>query len=198
MSTRPKVPPPPVPGAPSNVSFPDVGYTFGRVIWEEPAEPDGLLLGYKVTCRPADSADVNIAHELPRTAGLQVSGGTPAARRGVVTARRPGAESTDRCRRSRQAVVMLLRSDGAVTPVPPQGGRPGVGALLPVPGVCPLPTRLVSRGAGSGLHRQFTRGRPQLSQSQVLRTGSSSAGHPAGTARRRSGTLAGAATGFFS
>ncbi|XP_043206047.1 protein sidekick-like, partial [Amphibalanus amphitrite] len=66
-----------VPGAPSNVSFPDVSYTFARVIWDEPAEPNGLLLGYKVTYHPADSTDINITHELPpesRTytaAGLQ-------------------------------------------------------------------------------------------------------------------------------
>ena len=59
------LPLPAVPGAPSNVSFPDVSYTFARVIWEEPAEPNGLLLGYKVTYHPADSTDINITHELP-------------------------------------------------------------------------------------------------------------------------------------
>ncbi|CAH0555093.1 unnamed protein product [Brassicogethes aeneus] len=38
-----------VPGAPSNVSFPDVSFTSARVIWDEPDEPNGEILAYKVT-----------------------------------------------------------------------------------------------------------------------------------------------------
>ncbi|XP_037093767.1 protein sidekick-like [Pollicipes pollicipes] len=53
-----------VPGVPSNVSFPDVSYTFARVIWDLPAEPNGVLLAYKVTYHPADSTNINITHEL--------------------------------------------------------------------------------------------------------------------------------------
>lgn len=38
-----------VPGAPSNVSFPDVSYTSARIIWDVPEEPNGEILAYKVT-----------------------------------------------------------------------------------------------------------------------------------------------------
>lgn len=38
-----------VPGAPSNVSFPDVSFTSARIIWDEPDEPNGEILAYKVT-----------------------------------------------------------------------------------------------------------------------------------------------------
>ncbi|XP_076265168.1 sidekick cell adhesion molecule isoform X3 [Rhynchophorus ferrugineus] len=38
-----------VPGAPSNVSFPDVSYTSARIIWDVPHEPNGEILAYKVT-----------------------------------------------------------------------------------------------------------------------------------------------------
>ncbi|XP_030753162.1 protein sidekick isoform X1 [Sitophilus oryzae] len=38
-----------VPGAPSNVSFPDVSFTSARIIWDIPEEPNGEILAYKVT-----------------------------------------------------------------------------------------------------------------------------------------------------
>lgn len=38
-----------VPGAPSNVSFPDVSLTSARIIWDVPEEPNGEILAYKVT-----------------------------------------------------------------------------------------------------------------------------------------------------
>ncbi|KAJ8966484.1 hypothetical protein NQ317_018469 [Molorchus minor] len=38
-----------VPGAPSNVSFPDVSFTSARVIWDVPEDPNGEILAYKVT-----------------------------------------------------------------------------------------------------------------------------------------------------
>ncbi|XP_060530016.1 protein sidekick isoform X3 [Cylas formicarius] len=38
-----------VPGAPSNVSFPDVSSTSARIIWDVPEEPNGEILAYKVT-----------------------------------------------------------------------------------------------------------------------------------------------------
>lgn len=37
-----------VPGAPSNVSFPDVSVTSARIIWDVPDEPNGEILAYKV------------------------------------------------------------------------------------------------------------------------------------------------------
>ncbi|KAI4461154.1 titin [Holotrichia oblita] len=38
-----------VPGAPSNVSFPDVSFTSARIIWDVPEESNGEILAYKVT-----------------------------------------------------------------------------------------------------------------------------------------------------
>ncbi|XP_045475699.1 protein sidekick [Harmonia axyridis] len=38
-----------VPGVPSNVSFPDVSLSSARIIWDIPEEPNGKILGYKVT-----------------------------------------------------------------------------------------------------------------------------------------------------
>lgn len=38
-----------VPGAPSNVSFPDVSFTYVRIIWDIPEEPNGEILAYRVT-----------------------------------------------------------------------------------------------------------------------------------------------------
>uniref|UniRef100_A0A6P7F6S0 Protein sidekick n=1 Tax=Diabrotica virgifera virgifera TaxID=50390 RepID=A0A6P7F6S0_DIAVI len=38
-----------VPGAPSNVSFPDVSLSSARIIWDVPEEPNGEILAYKVT-----------------------------------------------------------------------------------------------------------------------------------------------------
>ena len=37
-----------VPGPPSNISFPDVSYTYARIIWDVPAEPNGDIKAYKV------------------------------------------------------------------------------------------------------------------------------------------------------
>lgn len=37
-----------VPGAPSNVSFPDVSFTSARIIWDVPEEPNGEILAYRV------------------------------------------------------------------------------------------------------------------------------------------------------
>ncbi|KAK9504659.1 hypothetical protein O3M35_010943 [Rhynocoris fuscipes] len=38
-----------VPGPPSNVSFPDVSLTTARIIWDEPEEPNGEIIAYKIT-----------------------------------------------------------------------------------------------------------------------------------------------------
>jgi len=45
-----------VPGAPSNVSFPDVSFTTARVIWDVPAEPNGEIVRYRVSYRRANLA----------------------------------------------------------------------------------------------------------------------------------------------
>lgn len=37
------------PGAPSNVSFPDVSVSTARIIWDVPAEPNGDILAYRLT-----------------------------------------------------------------------------------------------------------------------------------------------------
>lgn len=44
-----------VPGAPSNVSFPDVSFTSARIIWDVPDEPNGEILAYKVTYQINDT-----------------------------------------------------------------------------------------------------------------------------------------------
>lgn len=46
-----------VPGPPSNVSFPDVTTTTARIIWDVPQEPNGEILGYKISFwrRPGSS-----------------------------------------------------------------------------------------------------------------------------------------------
>ncbi|XP_065171276.1 protein sidekick-like isoform X3 [Atheta coriaria] len=44
-----------VPGAPSNVSFPDVSFTSARIIWDVPEEPNGEILAYKVTYQINDT-----------------------------------------------------------------------------------------------------------------------------------------------
>jgi len=38
-----------VPGPVSNVSFPDVSTTMARMIWDAPADPNGVILAYKIT-----------------------------------------------------------------------------------------------------------------------------------------------------
>ncbi|XP_024084969.1 protein sidekick [Cimex lectularius] len=40
-----------VPGAPSNVSFPDVSLTMARIIWDEPDEPNGEIIAYRINYR---------------------------------------------------------------------------------------------------------------------------------------------------
>ncbi|XP_022907752.1 protein sidekick isoform X2 [Onthophagus taurus] len=44
-----------VPGAPSNVSFPDVSVTSARIIWDVPEEPNGEILAYRVTYQLNDT-----------------------------------------------------------------------------------------------------------------------------------------------
>ena len=58
---------PPAPGAPSNVSFPDVSQTTARIIWDVPDEPNGEILAYRVTYRLSESSDGNatLQHEFP-------------------------------------------------------------------------------------------------------------------------------------
>jgi len=38
-----------VPGPPSNVTFPDVSLTNARILWDEPSEPNGEILGYRIS-----------------------------------------------------------------------------------------------------------------------------------------------------
>ncbi|XP_048522895.1 protein sidekick [Dendroctonus ponderosae] len=54
------------PGAPSNVSFPDVSFTSARIIWDVPEEPNGEILAYRVTYH-IDNANSNskYAKEFP-------------------------------------------------------------------------------------------------------------------------------------
>ena len=40
-----------MPGPPSNVYFPEVTHTTCRVFWAAPREPNGVLLGYRITYR---------------------------------------------------------------------------------------------------------------------------------------------------
>lgn len=55
-----------VPGAPSNVSFPDVSLSTARIIWDEPEEPNGEIIAYKITytLQHATSA-ANFSREFP-------------------------------------------------------------------------------------------------------------------------------------
>ncbi|CAH1971961.1 unnamed protein product [Acanthoscelides obtectus] len=56
-----------VPGAPSNVSFPDVSLTSARIIWDVPEEPNGEILHYKVTYH-IDGVKTNMSSkEFPAT-----------------------------------------------------------------------------------------------------------------------------------
>ncbi|KAL1140779.1 hypothetical protein AAG570_000709, partial [Ranatra chinensis] len=55
-----------VPGAPSNVSFPDVSLTTARIIWDEPEEPNGELLAYRITYYLQHSvSSINFSREFP-------------------------------------------------------------------------------------------------------------------------------------
>ncbi|KAK8775217.1 hypothetical protein V5799_031434 [Amblyomma americanum] len=46
-----------VPGPPSNVSFPDVTTTTARIIWDVPHEPNGEILGYRISFWRRSSTD---------------------------------------------------------------------------------------------------------------------------------------------
>jgi protein sidekick len=53
------------PGAPSNVSFPDVSFSTARIIWDVPEEPNGEILAYKVTYLLNGSVNLNFSREFP-------------------------------------------------------------------------------------------------------------------------------------
>uniref|UniRef100_A0A0K2T3X4 Protein sidekicklike [Megachile rotundata] n=1 Tax=Lepeophtheirus salmonis TaxID=72036 RepID=A0A0K2T3X4_LEPSM len=52
-----------VPGPPSNVSFPDVSYTTARIIWDIPAEPNGVINKYRVSYYPEGNPSRNFSKE---------------------------------------------------------------------------------------------------------------------------------------
>ncbi|KAK8382212.1 hypothetical protein O3P69_015266 [Scylla paramamosain] len=56
-----------VPGPPSAISFPDVSFTYARIIWDVPEEPNGEITAYSIVYHLADSTDVNNTHEFPPT-----------------------------------------------------------------------------------------------------------------------------------
>lgn len=53
------------PGAPSNVSFPDVSFSTARIIWDVPEEPNGEILAYRVTYSLNGSVNLNYSREFP-------------------------------------------------------------------------------------------------------------------------------------
>ncbi|XP_052122730.1 protein sidekick [Frankliniella occidentalis] len=54
------------PGAPSNVSFPDVSLTTARIIWDVPDEPNGEILAYRVTYHVESKGNAfNFSREFP-------------------------------------------------------------------------------------------------------------------------------------
>ncbi|XP_058175853.1 protein sidekick [Anopheles ziemanni] len=53
------------PGAPSNVSFPDVSFSMARIIWDVPDEPNGEILAYRVTYLLNGSQSLNFTQEFP-------------------------------------------------------------------------------------------------------------------------------------
>ncbi|XP_017852461.1 protein sidekick [Drosophila busckii] len=53
------------PGAPSNVSFPDVTFSMARIIWDVPDEPNGEILAYQVTYTLNGSLQLNYSREFP-------------------------------------------------------------------------------------------------------------------------------------
>ncbi|XP_050099535.1 protein sidekick isoform X2 [Anopheles aquasalis] len=53
------------PGAPSNVSFPDVLFSMARIIWDVPDEPNGEILAYRVTYLLNESHSLNFTQEFP-------------------------------------------------------------------------------------------------------------------------------------
>ncbi|XP_064109452.1 protein sidekick-like isoform X2 [Macrobrachium nipponense] len=48
-----------VPGPPSDVSFPDVSFTYARIIWDVPAEPNGEITAYSIVYHLEENTDVN-------------------------------------------------------------------------------------------------------------------------------------------
>nr|XP_045601913.1 protein sidekick-like isoform X1 [Procambarus clarkii] len=57
-----------VPGPPSEISFPDVSFTYARIIWDVPEEPNGEITAYSIVYHLADSTDVNNTLEFGPTA----------------------------------------------------------------------------------------------------------------------------------
>ncbi|XP_055618243.1 protein sidekick isoform X3 [Toxorhynchites rutilus septentrionalis] len=53
------------PGAPSNVSFPDVSFSMARIIWDVPEEPNGEILAYRVIYLLNGSQSLNFSREFP-------------------------------------------------------------------------------------------------------------------------------------
>ncbi|XP_015515694.2 protein sidekick isoform X1 [Neodiprion lecontei] len=53
------------PGAPSNVSFPDVSFSMARIIWDTPEDPNGEILAYKVMFHLNSSQDHQFSKEFP-------------------------------------------------------------------------------------------------------------------------------------
>ncbi|KAL9873744.1 sidekick cell adhesion molecule isoform 5-T5 [Glossina fuscipes fuscipes] len=51
------------PGAPSNVSFPDVSFSTARIIWDVPDDPNGEILAYQVTYSLNGSTNLNYSRE---------------------------------------------------------------------------------------------------------------------------------------
>ncbi|XP_044732733.1 protein sidekick isoform X2 [Chrysoperla carnea] len=55
------------PGVPSNVSFPDVSFTTARIIWDEPEDPNGNILAYRVNYHLNSKTSYNFSREFPPT-----------------------------------------------------------------------------------------------------------------------------------
>ena len=56
-----------VPGPPSAISFPDVSFTYARIIWDVPEEPNGEITAYSIVYHLADNTDVNNTQEFGPT-----------------------------------------------------------------------------------------------------------------------------------
>ena len=52
-----------VPGAPSNISFPDVSFTTARIIWDIPAEPNGEIQAFRVNYHLLNDDSENFTKE---------------------------------------------------------------------------------------------------------------------------------------
>ncbi|KAL4239205.1 Protein sidekick-2 [Mactra antiquata] len=63
-----------VPGPPQKIWFPDVSYSLVTVVWEPPAEPNGIITGYMVAYKLRDSPDnyVNSSSLSPKTLNFTV------------------------------------------------------------------------------------------------------------------------------